>query len=96
MPRRGPAATRPAPQYVYRCSRCGKEFRHGRRDATLRAHKDRYGWFRARAAVATTQGLGPDAYGSGSVLRKVVPGGNVKRRGAIVVVTAVDRHRTSP
>jgi predicted nucleotidyltransferase component of viral defense system/DNA-directed RNA polymerase subunit RPC12/RpoP len=29
--------------HLYRCIRCGKEFRHSRRNATLRAHKDPYG-----------------------------------------------------
>jgi len=42
-----PAPTRgrrAVPVHVYRCIRCGKEFRHSRRDATLRAHKDPYGY----------------------------------------------------
>jgi predicted nucleotidyltransferase component of viral defense system len=30
--------------YVYQCIRCGKEFRHIRRDSSLRAHKDPYGY----------------------------------------------------
>jgi predicted nucleotidyltransferase component of viral defense system/DNA-directed RNA polymerase subunit RPC12/RpoP len=30
--------------YVYRCNRCGKEFRHSKRSATLRAHKDGSGY----------------------------------------------------
>lgn len=38
--RRGTAPRRPSLMYVYQCTRCGKEFRHSRRDATLRAHKD--------------------------------------------------------
>lgn len=43
----GPAASRgprAVPIHAYRCIRCGKEFRHRRRDATLRAHKDPYGY----------------------------------------------------
>jgi hypothetical protein len=32
------------PAHIYQCTRCGKEFRHGKRDATLRAHKDPYGY----------------------------------------------------
>ncbi len=28
------------PVHVYQCSRCGKEFRHSRRDPTLREHED--------------------------------------------------------
>ena len=35
--------TRVGPVYVYQCARCGKELRHPKRDATLRAHKDRHG-----------------------------------------------------
>jgi predicted nucleotidyltransferase component of viral defense system/DNA-directed RNA polymerase subunit RPC12/RpoP len=46
------AASRPAayprkrhtgPTYVYQCGRCGKQFEHSKRDATLRAHKDKNG-----------------------------------------------------
>jgi predicted nucleotidyltransferase component of viral defense system/DNA-directed RNA polymerase subunit RPC12/RpoP len=40
VPRRGAVRRRPTVVHVYRCTRCGKEFRHSRRDATLRAHKD--------------------------------------------------------
>jgi DNA-directed RNA polymerase subunit RPC12/RpoP len=32
------------PVHLYECVRCGKEFRHSRRNATLRAHKDPYGY----------------------------------------------------
>jgi predicted nucleotidyltransferase component of viral defense system/DNA-directed RNA polymerase subunit RPC12/RpoP len=43
--RRASSRTRRAsPVHLYRCSRCGREFRHSRRDATLRAHKDSYGY----------------------------------------------------
>ena len=41
-PRRSaaPRAGRTSHVHLYRCIRCGKEFRHSRRDATLRVHKD--------------------------------------------------------
>jgi DNA-directed RNA polymerase subunit RPC12/RpoP len=39
----GRTRTRAGPVYIYRCARCGKELRHSKRDATLRAHKDRSG-----------------------------------------------------
>jgi predicted nucleotidyltransferase component of viral defense system len=32
------------PGHIYQCTRCGKEFSHRKRDATLRAHKDPYGY----------------------------------------------------
>lgn len=35
---------RPGAIYRYRCIRCGKEFRHSRRDSSLRAHKDPSGY----------------------------------------------------
>jgi DNA-directed RNA polymerase subunit RPC12/RpoP len=35
---------RTGPMYVYECSRCNKRFEHSKRDATLRAHKDKNGW----------------------------------------------------
>jgi hypothetical protein len=35
---------RATPVHLYQCTRCGKEFRHSRRGATLRAHKDPYGY----------------------------------------------------
>ncbi len=37
-------ARRTTPVHLYQCTRCGKEFRHSRRDAALRAHKDPYGY----------------------------------------------------
>jgi DNA-directed RNA polymerase subunit RPC12/RpoP len=37
-------ARRAMPVFIYQCARCGKEFRHTRRDATLRAHKDPHGY----------------------------------------------------
>src|SRR6185437_15346906 len=40
VPRRGTVRRQPTVVHAYRCTRCGKEFRHSRRDATLRAHKD--------------------------------------------------------
>jgi predicted nucleotidyltransferase component of viral defense system/DNA-directed RNA polymerase subunit RPC12/RpoP len=43
--RRASAWGSPAdPVHLYQCARCGKELRHSRRDATLRAHKDPYGY----------------------------------------------------
>ena len=42
--RDSPRNQRAAPVHLYQCTRCGKEFRHSRRDATLRAHKDPYGY----------------------------------------------------
>lgn len=42
---RPPARSRASgPAYVYECGRCGKRFEHSKRDATLRAHKDKNGW----------------------------------------------------
>jgi len=32
------------PTYVYECGYCGKRFEHSKRDAALRAHKDKNGW----------------------------------------------------
>ena len=37
-------ARRSSPVHLYRFSRCGREFSHSRRDATLRTHKDSYGY----------------------------------------------------
>jgi predicted nucleotidyltransferase component of viral defense system len=39
-----PRGRRMAPVYLYQCTRCGKEFRHTRRDPKLRAHKDPHGY----------------------------------------------------
>jgi len=36
-------ASKTGPTYVYECSRCNKRFEHSKRDATLRAHKDKNG-----------------------------------------------------
>jgi predicted nucleotidyltransferase component of viral defense system len=38
------ARSRTGPVHLYKCTRCGKEFRHSKRDATLRAHKDPHGY----------------------------------------------------
>jgi hypothetical protein len=38
------ARTRTGLVHLYQCTRCGKELRHSKRDATLRAHKDPYGY----------------------------------------------------
>ena len=38
------AGARIGPEYVYECTRCGKQFRHSNRDASLRAHKDPFGY----------------------------------------------------
>jgi predicted nucleotidyltransferase component of viral defense system/DNA-directed RNA polymerase subunit RPC12/RpoP len=35
--------TRAGPVYIYQCVRCGREFRHSKRGATLRTHNDSYG-----------------------------------------------------
>jgi predicted nucleotidyltransferase component of viral defense system/DNA-directed RNA polymerase subunit RPC12/RpoP len=35
--------TRSSPAFIYRCVRCGREFRHSERNADLRAHNDSYG-----------------------------------------------------
>jgi hypothetical protein len=35
---------RTGPLHIYQCTRCGREFRHSKRNATLRAHKDPYGY----------------------------------------------------
>jgi hypothetical protein len=43
-PRRMSARTATGPAHIYQCTRCGKEFRHGKRNATLRAHKDPSGY----------------------------------------------------
>jgi hypothetical protein len=43
------ARTRTGLVHVYQCTRCGKEFRHSKRDATVRAHKDPYGYPCTRA-----------------------------------------------
>jgi predicted nucleotidyltransferase component of viral defense system len=42
-PRRGRTG-QATPVHVYQCTRCGREFPHTRRDATLRPHKDPSGW----------------------------------------------------
>jgi predicted nucleotidyltransferase component of viral defense system len=43
--RRSPSSVRRTTRvHIYLCTRCGKEFRHGRRDASLRAHKDLRGY----------------------------------------------------
>ncbi len=39
-----PPRARAGATYAYRCSRCGKEFRHSRPGASLRDHKDRQGY----------------------------------------------------
>jgi predicted nucleotidyltransferase component of viral defense system len=41
--RRTPRRSVSGPAYIYQCTRCGKEFRHTKHNATLRAHKDPYG-----------------------------------------------------
>jgi predicted nucleotidyltransferase component of viral defense system len=38
-----PRRTRTGPVHIYQCIRCGKEFRHSKRNATLRAHNDPLG-----------------------------------------------------
>jgi len=42
--RTSPSSARPKPTYIYQCNRCAKEFRHSRRNATLRSHKDPHGY----------------------------------------------------
>lgn len=43
-PRRSSPRTAAGPAHIYQCTRCGKEFRHSKRNATLRAHKDPSGY----------------------------------------------------
>ncbi|MDA8314985.1 MAG: nucleotidyl transferase AbiEii/AbiGii toxin family protein [Actinomycetota bacterium] len=42
--RRASPRSATGPVHIYQCTRCGKEFRHTKRNATLRAHKDPYGF----------------------------------------------------
>ena len=39
-----PRSARAKPTFIYQCNRCAKEFRHTRRNTTLRAHNDRQGY----------------------------------------------------
>ena len=42
--RRSPLRAASAPVHLYQCTRCGKELRHTKRNASLHAHKDPYGY----------------------------------------------------
>jgi predicted nucleotidyltransferase component of viral defense system len=58
-PRASRRGGRPVRTYTYQCQQCGRKFDHSQRNATLRGHKDSYGYpCRGRRGTLVDQGWG--------------------------------------